>query len=74
MLSEEECLNLFRRISWSNGVVCPRCDSKNVIRLVGIVVDKGGYLMMRLGVIHYSWFSLMTWILITVFSMIIKVD
>jgi len=32
MPDEEECVNVLRRIRWSDGVVCPHCSSKSVIR------------------------------------------
>ncbi len=80
--SEEECLNLLRRVRWSNGVVCPRCGSRNIIRWGRY---RGGYRYLcedcgrtfndKTGApFHYSSFSLRTWILVIVLSMIIHVS
>jgi transposase len=32
MPDEEECVDVLRRIRWSDGVVCPHCSSRSVIR------------------------------------------
>lgn len=32
MPDEEECIGVLRRIRWDDGVVCPHCSSRNVIR------------------------------------------
>ena len=32
LISEEQCYEAVRQLRWSDGVCCPHCDSKNVIK------------------------------------------